>query len=921
LPPPPPPPLPSLLPEPPPPPPPEHHPQLNQNRLSKKTGRIRKPSKWDQTPPSHQHPHLPLPGGIPSSSFPYRSSLASVYAQSHSQSHSYPDRNQWQEENPNVVSTLPPSTSTLVSDDIPHKEPNSGAQNNNNETPTTSTFGYYHAISGHNDDNLTTIKIATEKGTLDPMKLPKNMEPKEGFDNYNNMDEEDVDEDDANSVQMEISSESGSSEFQPNASETTPPKQQMMKFTHDDSPEAAPTPFFVSFISSNDSNHHEVNTTEAPQSESTHGKDILPSDLSSPRKEEESDILPNTTTTTTKKSPFPSSPSSVHQDVIEWSSKSLSPTTMTKTTVSISDHDHIHKQVMSVNVDSVWVPPEEMAQHGNPKQKIHERMAMKRKFEETTSPELFNKSRSKRQQHYHLHPYDSDEEYDNEYPGKQQQQPHRKNNHKITRVKTSRWGKMVRGVYSTIDINTTKLMRLDQQENEDHTFPDRLRLEEASSSREEEIGMVPPGSSGTTEHTSNAVPQNTPSIFFSNVSDELAEKRARVLQSIKPAAAKRLKEAAEAEAKQKLLKTKKSLELVNKSQSSGGNDTSNSSPTRKIQLTDITALSQRIFISNISQSGPANRVRIQTESTYQPQYKERKSNSIKINTTTETTQTKKDQVVPLPILDIEENKRQSDALRDKLARLKQRLAAKVLQNKQKRMKQKLLDNSLRTFSCSSNQEEAPNESSSEISKQQPSSTIANIKITKLGSQSNVDAEKESEQVDKEFLKLDTSSQATSVNSSEKEKSLSLTQPEPNDTEQTNEPPQPSEAYIDGLRRRQRELRNEIDLSKMKNIRTQQQELLATHTGRMQKNAALLKSCTQEIEQEEKIISMKETHLKTLEKKKLIMENMLAKVTRRLMESRKRLHESKRKRATYQDISAEAHLRSNSARRGRASDFF
>ena len=105
-------------------------------------------------------------------------------------------------------------------------------------------------------------------------------------------------------------------------------------------------------------------------------------------------------------------------------------------------------------------------------------------------------------------------------------------------------------------------------------------------------------------------------------------------------------------------------------------DISRRSPNPVVPLANITALSQPLFINNISQSGPASKVRI-----LEPSQHEHFAPGRKVIVTNNT-----DKESPVPILEIEENKRQSDALRDKLARLKKRLAAKVEQNKAKRIK-------------------------------------------------------------------------------------------------------------------------------------------------------------------------------------------------------------------------------------------
>jgi len=373
-----------------------------------------------------------------------------------------------------------------------------------------------------------------------------------------------------------------------------------------------------------------------------------------------------------------------------------------------------------------------------------------------------------------------------------------------------------------------------------------------------------------------------------NISNELAKKRALVLQTIKLAALKRKNEA---EMRRKALLSELNLaqNSVPKKGQVGNRQDFKSNDIKSSPLPDITALSQRLIIRKISQSGPVDKVRIQDENFSKDKVEETirdGSVSIKLNKSNSISQT------PQILVDIEENKRQNDVHRMKLARLKVLLAAKVRQRKQN----------------------SQNETSNVLAKRQISSKGDKDNNEEL----KVEFEEETKKNLTKTIEHNGETKAAATLSSPTSSPSKVKARKLNKTSLNLQ----SSAMHNKLMKQKRELQNTIDVNKMKNIRTQQQDLLNNQQARFVANAELLEKCSKEIQLEEKIISMKKESLKTLKKRKIIMESMLNKMNLKLMDTRKRLRGAKHKQESEnQRNSQNTQTKANSSHRGRASDFF
>jgi len=688
----------------------------------------------------------------------------------------------------------------------------------------------------------------------------------------------------ANRSQMEMLVESSSSELQKNT-----PSKKLDLFDNNSSsfschPEqyvtqspGSPAPSSVSCSPNRAWPHNSVLGSATSKSRTTDTKSFL---VVSPQKDEENRDIE--TLSTLWKSSLPPSPSSVHQDVGEFSKKPVLPS-------PAFPLEHFSKDVKKINPNSSWVHPkartlQEIVCESKQNALKDEQHALMESLTLLTSNTMLLSSIS----------------------SQAIREDSIRNN---TKGKTSRWGKI-------LPENNSQLKAISgshDKETEENERSDSLKLEKEN---KEEISTKA-SNKPIQASEKKRITQNS-----KNFTSELAKKRARVLNSIKKAAeAKKRKIKLEdcmknSQASKHPVNINGSLHDKHQLQQRQG-DISRRSPNPVVPLANITALSQPLFINNISQSGPASKVRI-----LEPSQHEHFALGRKVSVTNNT-----DKESPVPILEIEENKRQSDALRDKLVRLKKRLAAKVEQNKAKRVK---LTYDASVFSqCATVVNERTTETSfspKRLTSHLPTSCVSQSKSAEcksLASRNNdlgkeavtttvsTEVDNDKELSTKLLTNGDTKNQLSELQI--RQKNIS--------SDQINDFQQPQGEFLNNLKKRQRKLRNEIDLSKMKNIRTLHEELLTTHKSRLQKNASLLHDCIEETSSKKKSISESETHLKALEKKKLIMENMMGKVTRKLMDARKRLNDCKRKRAAQNELPSEVFTRSNSSKRGRASDFF
>lgn len=545
----------------------------------------------------------------------------------------------------------------------------------------------------------------------------------------------------------------------------------------------------------------------------------------------------------------PRSPSAVHQNVVEWAGKSP--------TSAYNDDDKTFKKI---KVNNNW---------WYHKSEVKDTVSQ---LGDQQNPTSYKKSVMKE--------------------GVLQNQKKNKNE----RVRASRWGKPV--------------AKHDRKENTQVPNLTRSIFEEKVAKGSNEFAIDTPksyeseSSQDDIDLSKQAKPNHTKS-----VSKELAEIRARVLRSIKLVALKKKEaEEAEAEARRKIA-SRKSTDFIlkkikaNKSPTRSEDSQINSgSRSSEKPLEDITALSQRIFIKNISQSGPASKVRKNEENEYGAKHKERDHIEVETKMNAANSSKKENVAAVSSNLVIEENKRQNDAIRIKLERLKELLAAKV---REKTAKQATI---LSTHQKTPNNPFTDRES---LNEKKPDAK-----------QHNIPSRKETDTV-------------LLTNGEEKEKRCLSIIPQlraispvkgvlnRNDLRGANDEmipvahTQSSQKHLI-LMKQKRDLRNAIDVSKMKNIRTQQDSLRKIHLAKLQETELRLEDCTKEIEIEKKIISMKEAQMKALLKKKAIMENMLTKMNHKLMNTRKRLRDCKQEQMPTQAI-AEAHH--PKTKRGRASDFF
>jgi len=323
--------------------------------------------------------------------------------------------------------------------------------------------------------------------------------------------------------------------------------------------------------------------------------------------------------------------------------------------------------------------------------------------------------------------------------------------------------------------------------------------------------------------------------------DELALKRERVMLSLKKRAAEKI-----LQLKSKAIKPDniKHVAKLTHSPSPAKEHTQlllSPTPRGKIQLHDVTGLSQRILVQNISKSGPVQKVRIIDSCVT-------KSSSSK--TTTQV------HLGSPSARDVEVTRKKNEDLQKKLSNLKKKLEAKRVRQQQQINQQKKSDNNV----CQTggvNSEFETNTSSQKV------------QILNDSERTHVLDDNSSSQDDKAEGGSGCS-----------------------DNKRVNSPA--SAGNVESLRKRQRELQQQIELSNLRNMVSKQKELLFSQRVKLSESTQLLEMCSKGITSEEKMLHQSTELLSELEKRRAVMDRMHLTATKRLVNSRRRLHEEKKK---------------------------
>jgi len=286
--------------------------------------------------------------------------------------------------------------------------------------------------------------------------------------------------------------------------------------------------------------------------------------------------------------------------------------------------------------------------------------------------------------------------------------------------------------------------------------------------------------------------------------------------------------------------------------------------TYKVLPKEITALSQRLLIENISASGPAELVRIAEEATCSKPLSKYMLDAGKVGNGTEAGFKRKYATLvgvedaedfnistPLPGVQVEEVRKRSDELQKNIAFLKNRLKEKQKKNLMQ------------------------NDSAKEI----------------LGGPSCVDF-------------TGAQSSASSADYTDKVGVLS---------ESTDERQMCDNAELEGsggatlgsvqsLRMRQKQLRQTIELNNLKNLSSKQKSLLSEQNARLNESKVLLEECSTEIETYESLVQDGEKRLNELERRRKLLLGMLTKATQNVLAARRNLNEA---RLCAKDCNAEA----------------
>merc|ERR1711933_224193 len=97
-----------------------------------------------------------------------------------------------------------------------------------------------------------------------------------------------------------------------------------------------------------------------------------------------------------------------------------------------------------------------------------------------------------------------------------------------------------------------------------------------------------------------------------------------------------------------------------------------------------------------------------------------------------------------------------------------------------------------------------------------------------------------------------------------------------------------------LRKRQQELKIEIEISNLRMIVSKQRNLLSKYNTKLDQSTSSLRQCNDNISSQENIIKETELMLQQLKKRKHVMEGMLVRATRKLVHTRSRLSKRSQK---------------------------
>jgi len=282
-------------------------------------------------------------------------------------------------------------------------------------------------------------------------------------------------------------------------------------------------------------------------------------------------------------------------------------------------------------------------------------------------------------------------------------------------------------------------------------------------------------------------------------------------------------------------------------------------------IQDITALSQPIIIQNISR-GPEEKVRICHASddtpitTLNTGTRRKAVPNTRIHRKAQSN-TRAEDMSAGAFQEVKEAQKKNEQLQINLARLKQQLETKK-QQKMRRM-------------------EAPkNETMEEFSN--PGSDQNSLLVQDVSK--DVCGITGEASLHVSLIEEDTPQLRTKVPDSDSNESTN----EVLDIMKKRPPSVTNNDHVENLRKRQRELRHEIDISNLKQIASKQKELLANQKSKLLESNRLLEECSDELNKHEVLVSESEKQLAEYERRRSIMDNMLMKAQERLLDARRRL---------------------------------
>ena len=280
---------------------------------------------------------------------------------------------------------------------------------------------------------------------------------------------------------------------------------------------------------------------------------------------------------------------------------------------------------------------------------------------------------------------------------------------------------------------------------------------------------------------------------------------------------------------------------------------------------EIDALSQRIIIENIASSGPPEMVRILTEAAIGNFLTKSGLNTGKVGTTYVATGVKRKYnsvagsevksaveshvLPPSSEEQVEEARRKNEELQKNLALLRKRL-----EEKQKRKMQQKTSNHYDTASEDGEIALSLDLPFTRDPTAVPSDSLVesdHLGRTEGGAENSIDGAKELEY-------------SNGV----------------------------SEVSIETLRMRQKQLRQTIELSNLKNFASQQKSLLSKQKSKLKESRQLWQECEVEVNMYESIVQDGEKRLTDLERRQKLLLGMLAKATRNVLDARRNLNEAK-----------------------------